>query len=211
MKKGFLVTFEGGEGCGKSCQVKKLIEYLKSQNLQFVYLREPGGTLLGDAIRKILLESNFNISAVSELFLLSAGRHANVEEIIKPALQDGKIVIMDRFYDSSYAYQGYAGNLDIQSIEEITKIAVNGIYPNLTFLLDLSYEEGMKRKKLDAKLSNLDRIESKGKDYHDKVRNGYLEIAKKNPDRFVVIDASKKEEEIAKFIRDTFDERYKKQ
>lgn len=209
MKKGFLVTFEGGDGCGKSTQLKMFQEFLKKENFDFIVSREPGGTPLGEDIRKILLNSNYNISSTTEFLLFSASRATHVEEIVKPALEQGKVVILDRFYDSSYTYQGYAGNLSIKDIENITEFAIQGTKPDLTFLLDLSYDEAMKRKAKDEKLSQLDRMERKAKEYHDKVRDGYLKLAKQNPDRIVVVDASKSLEEISKFINKTFLERFK--
>lgn len=211
MKKGFLVTFEGGDGCGKSTQLELFKKYLTESDVDFICSREPGGTPLGEDIRKILLNSTHDISSVAEFLLFSASRATIVEKVVKPALQDGKVMILDRFYDSSYTYQGYAGDLPIKDIENITEFAIQGTKPDLTFLLDLSYDEAMERKSKDEKLAELDRMEKKGKAYHDKVREGYLKIAKKNPERVVIVDASKGKEEIAKFIRDTFDERYKKQ
>lgn len=210
MKKGFLVTFEGGDGCGKSTQLKMFQDFLKKENVDFIVSREPGGTPLGEEIRKILLNSNYNISSTTEFLLFSASRATHVEEIVKPALEEGKVVILDRFYDSSYTYQGYAGNLSIKDIENITEFAIQGTKPDLTFLLDLSYDEAMKRKAKDEKLSHLDRMERKAKKYHDKVREGYLKLAKQNPDRIVVVDASKSVEEISNFINKTFVERYNK-
>ncbi len=210
MKKGFLVTFEGGDGCGKSTQLKMFQDFLKKENVDFIVSREPGGTPLGEEIRKILLNSNYNISSTTEFLLFSASRATHVEEIVKPALKEGKVVILDRFYDSSYTYQGYAGNLSIKDIENITEFAIQGTKPDLTFLLDLSYDEAMKRKAKDEKLSHLDRMERKAKEYHDKVREGYLKLAKQNPDRIVVVDASKSVEEISNFINKTFVERYNK-
>ncbi len=210
MKKGFLVTFEGGDGCGKSTQLKMFQDFLKKENVDFIVSREPGGTPLGEEIRKILLNSNYNISSTTEFLLFSASRATHVEEIVKPALEEGKVVILDRFYDSSYTYQGYAGNLSIKDIENITEFAIQGTKPDLTFLLDLSYDEAMKRKAKDEKLSHLDRMERKAKEYHDKVREGYLKLAKQNPDRIVVVDASKSVEEISNFINKTFVERYNK-
>lgn len=210
MKKGFLVTFEGGDGCGKSTQLKMFQDFLKKENVDFIVSREPGGTPLGEEIRKILLNSNYNISSTTEFLLFSASRATHVEEIVKPALEEDKVVILDRFYDSSYTYQGYAGNLSIKDIENITEFAIQGIKPDLTFLLDLSYDEAMKRKAKDEKLSHLDRMERKAKEYHDKVREGYLKLAKQNPGRIVVVDASKSVEEISNFINKTFIERYNK-
>lgn len=208
MKKGFLITFEGGDGCGKSTQLKLFVDYLKSKNYDFIVSREPGGTELGEDVRKILLNSKYNISSTTEFLLFSASRATIVEQVIKPALESGKIVVLDRYYDSSYTYQGYAGNLPIDSVKTITEFAIKGTKPDLTFLLDLSYEDGMKRKSKDEKLAELDRMELKGKEYHDKVRQGYLKIAHDNPERVVVIDSSKSKEEIFENIKEIFEKRY---
>lgn len=208
MNKGFFVTFEGGEGCGKSTQIKLLKDYLEKQRFQFIVSREPGGTTVCEEIRKILLNSKGSITSKTELLLFSSARAQHVAEVIKPNLEKGKIVVLDRFYDSTYAYQGYAGNLDLKDIKKITEFAIDGCEPDLTFIFDLKYEDGLKRKGEDEKLKQLDRIESKGKKYHDKVRAGYLQIAKENPSRVVVIDASKTKEEIFEEVKDTLLERF---
>ncbi len=200
MKKGMLITFEGGEACGKSTQIKLFAEYLKNNSYDFVVSREPGGTELGEQIRKILLTSKQSISSNVEFLLFSTARAEHVEKVINPALEQGKIVILDRFYHSSLAYQGYAGNLDLQDIKNITKFAVGGAVPDLTFLLDISYEEGMKRKSMDENLKNLDRIESKGKAFHNKVREGYLQIAKNEKEKIAVVDATKSVAEVSQEI-----------
>ena len=149
------------------------------------------------------------MSAETEFLLFSASRSKIVEDVIKPALQSGKVVVLDRYYDYSYKYQGYAGNLKVKDLRNITEFAIKGTVPDLTFLLDLSYDDAMKRKSGDEKLKNLDRIESKGKKYHDKVRKGYLKLAEKNKDRIVVIDANQSIEKIGRQIKDEFEKRYK--
>lgn len=206
---GFLVSFEGGDGCGKSTQIKLFTEFLKRENIDFLCTREPGGTDVGEEIREILLHSKGKMSAETEFLLFSASRSKIVEDVIKPALKEGKVVVLDRYYDSSYTYQGYAGDLKVKDLENITEFAIKGTVPNLTFLLDLSYEDAMKRKNKDEKLKDLDRIESKGKEYHNKVRQGYLLLAKKNKKRIVVIDANQSVEKIEKQIQDVFQKRYK--
>lgn len=210
MNKGFLVTFEGGEGCGKSTQIKLFIKFLEEQKLNFILSREPGGCVLGEKIRAILLHSKEDMSALSEFFLFCANRAEHVKEVIKPALEEGKIVVIDRYYDSSLAYQGYAGNLDIKKLKDITAFATDNVVPDLTFLLDISYEEGFGRKAKDENLKNLDRIEQRDRAYHEKVRQGYLKLAKEEPNRFVVIDASKSLEEIHEEIIKIFLKRIKK-
>lgn len=208
MNKGFLVTFEGGEGCGKSTQIKLFTEFLKKNKFRFVVSREPGGTPVCEEIRKVLLSSKSEITSKAEFLLFSSARAQHVAEVVKPSLEQGKVVILDRFYDSSFAYQGYAGNLEIKEIEEITKFAIDGCVPDLTIIFDISYEDGIKRKNADVNLKTLDRIESKGERYHNKVRAGYLQIAHDNPDRVVVLDATKTKEEIFEEVQDIFLERF---
>ena len=207
---GFLVTFEGGEGCGKSTQIKKLSQFLEQEKIPFIVSREPGGTEVGEKIRDILLNMKAEMSSTVEFLLFSASRADHIEKVVKPALESGKIVLLDRFYDSSFVYQGYAGDLNLKDIQNVTELAVKDIKPNLTFLLDLNYEVGMLRKSKDDKLRNLDRIEQKGESYHKKVRNGYLKLAEQNPDRIVVIDASKTPDEIFEEIKNKFLECIKK-
>lgn len=208
MNKGFLVIFEGGEGCGKSTQIKLFTEFLKKNKFRFVVSREPGGTPVCEEIRKVLLSSKSEITSKAEFLLFSSARAQHVAEVVKPSLEQGKVVILDRFYDSSFAYQGYAGNLEVKEIEEITKFAIDGCVPDLTIIFDISYEDGIKRKNADVNLKTLDRIESKGERYHNKVRAGYLQIAHDNPDRVVVLDATKTKEEIFEEVQDIFLERF---
>lgn len=208
MNKGFLVTFEGGEGCGKSTQIKLFTEFLKKNKFRFVVSREPGGKPVCEEIRKVLLSSKSEITSKAEFLLFSSARAQHVAEVVKPSLEQGKVVILDRFYDSSFAYQGYAGNLEVKEIEEITKFAIDGCVPDLTIIFDISYEDGIKRKNADVNLKTLDRIESKGERYHNKVRAGYLQIAHDNPDRVVVLDATKTKEEIFEEVQDIFLERF---
>ena len=207
---GFLVSFEGGEACGKSTQIKLFKEFLEKNNIDYLCTREPGGTPVGEEIRNILLHSKSDLSAKTEFLLFSASRNKLIEEVVKPALDAGKVVVLDRYFDSSYTYQGYAGNLDIKDIKNITGFAISGAVPNLTFLLDISYEDGLKRKQNDENLKNLDRIESKTKEYHDNVRKGYLKIAHDNPKRVFVIDATKSVDQIEKEIQTEFLKRYNK-
>lgn len=204
-----LVTFEGGEGCGKSTQIKRFKEYLEKKNIDFLIAREPGGTEIGEQIREILLHGKSDMSPETEFLLFSASRSKLVEEVVKPALTKGKVVVLDRYYDSSYTYQGYAGNLKLQDLKNITEFAIKGAVPDLTILLDLSYEAGMSRKSKDENLKNFDRIEQKGKAYHDSVRKGYLLLAKENPERIFVVDASKSADEVHEIIVKEFEKRLK--
>lgn len=206
--KGFLVTFEGGEGGGKSTQVKKLAKFLEEQHIDFVSTKEPGGTVIGEEIKKLLLNTKENISDKTEFLLFSASRSQLVQDVVKPALEEGKVVLMDRFFDSSLAYQGYAGNLDLDAIEQVTAFATDGLQPDMTVLLDISYDDGMERKAKDDKLKNLDRIEGKSAEYHKKLRNGFLKLADKDRKRFFVVFANKTEEEIFEDIKEEFMLRY---
>ncbi len=210
MKKGFLISFEGGEGCGKSTQIKKFVKYLEDNKFDFLCTREPGGTEVGEKIREILLMSKENLSSETEFLLFSASRRKLLEDVVCPALESGKIVVLDRFFDSSYTYQGYAGSLNLKDIKNITDFATSKLKPDLTILLDLPVEVGMNRKSKDEKLKNLDRIESKGMIYHENVRKGYLTLAKKNKKRIFVVDAAQSVETVFEKIKNEFERRYKK-
>lgn len=209
MKKGFLISFEGGDACGKSTQIKLFEEYLKDKKVDFIKCREPGGTDVGEQIRDILLHSKAELSSRAEFLLFSASRSKLVDDVVSPALKEGKVVVMDRFFDSSFAYQGYAGSLQLEDIEKITDFALGdvGLKPDLTVLLDISYVDAMARKASDETLAELDRMESKGRAYHEKVREGYLDLARKNEDRIVVIDANQSIEKVHADIVKVFEER----
>lgn len=209
MKKGFLITFEGGEGCGKSTQIRLFSDYLRSKKVDFVLTKEPGETEIGEQLREILLNSKSDISPITELFLMTADRSNHVEKVLKPALESGKVVVSDRYYHSCYVYQGTAGNIPLDKIKKITEIAIDGVKPDLVILLDVSYDEGFGRKSRDEKLKNLDRFESKGRSYHEKVRQGYLDLAKEDK-AFVVIDAADTVERVHQKIVDAFEKAYKK-
>ena len=209
MKKGMLISFEGGEACGKTTQIKLFLEYLKNKKIDLVSTREPGGTVVGEEIRQILLHSKSKISSKTEVLLFNACRAQHIIDIVKPALAEGKVVVMDRFFDSTYAYQGFAGGGEIEDLKSIINFAICDTVPDVTFLLDISYDEAMKRKASDENLKNLDRMESKGRQYHEKVRDGYLQLAKAEPERFFVINASQPVEAIFESIVKEFERRYK--
>ncbi len=191
MKKGLFITFEGADGCGKTTQMNLLAEYLKNQGREVVLTREPGGKGLGEKIREILLNYDGEVSDRCESFLFLADRAQNIDTIVNPAVDAGKIVLCDRHTDSSVAYQGYGRGLDIGRINMLNNLATNGKKPDITFVFDIDTETSMKRVGKEK-----DRMESAGFEFHTKVRNGYLEIAKKEPERIKVIDASKSIEEI---------------
>ena len=180
LRKGLFITFEGIEGCGKSTHSKLISEYLKNLGYPLVYTREPGGTKLGEAVRRVLLNSNgIQISNLAELLLFEACRAEIVKEVIRPALGGNFIVISDRFSDATVSYQGYGGRVDLAVIKTLDRIATNGLVPDLTILLDIDTPEGLKR----ARIKGTDRMEKKGLSYHKRVRAGYLKLSKQNPDR----------------------------
>lgn len=184
------ISFEGIEGCGKSTQAKKLHEFF-SQNS--ILTREPGGTKAGEKIREILIDEKIEkLEAKTELFLNFAARLEHVEKLIKPALAAGKIVISDRFFDSTYAYQGNAFGLDEKLIDEVRKMAIGNFVPDITFLIDVPVEVAFAR--IEGREGN-NRYEKLGLDFHQKVRDGFLNLAKKNP-RIKIIDGTKFPEEI---------------
>jgi dTMP kinase len=195
MKKGLFITFEGADGCGKTTQLNLLKEYLEQHGYEVVLTREPGGKGLGERIREILLNYNGEVSNRCESFLFLADRAQNIDIIVNPAIAEGKIVLCDRHTDSSVAYQGYGRGLDIEQIKTLNTLATNRKSPDLTLVFDVDIETSMKRVG-DEK----DRMESSGKEFFNRVRNGYLELAKQEPDRIKVIDSTKNIEEVQKNV-----------
>lgn len=188
------ITFEGLDFSGKSTQVRLLSERLSQENFNVLVLREPGGTEIGEKIRSMLLDKQSSgMTDTSELFLFSASRSQLVEEVIKPALEGGIIVLCDRFYDSTTAYQGWGRGLSEEAIHVINRFATSGISPDVTFFLDLPLEE-LEKRMLRAK-SGKDRMESNGRAFYEKVRECYLSLSMKEK-RFVVIDAAQSIEAI---------------
>ena len=186
MARGVFITFEGIEGCGKSTQVEVLRKRLIDLGHKVLVTREPGGCPIGEKIREILLDpGNRGMTALTELLLYEASRAQHVADVIGPALDAGITVISDRFYDASTAYQGHARGLGADKVEELNLVATRGLRPDLTIVLDLPASEGLRRLGRD-----LDRIESEAVDFHEKVRNGYIEIARKDPERVKVVDSS---------------------
>ena len=184
LRRGIFITFEGPEGCGKSTQAKLLCSYLAKRGYDCLHTREPGGTALGEQVRRVLLHSGgIAISDLSELFLFEACRSQIVGEIIKPALAKRKIVICDRFSDATLIYQGYGGGIGFETIRALDRIATTGLKPCLTILLDVDTVTGLRR----AKGKGVDRMEKKDIAYHRRVRKGYLKLAKEEPKRIKVI------------------------
>jgi dTMP kinase len=195
--QGKFITFEGSEGCGKSTQSKLLLDHLKSKGLPAKLIREPGGVLISEKVRSILLDkANTAMNKECETLLYMASRAQLVEEVIIPELAGGAILLCDRFLDSTLAYQGYGCGVDVKIIKAVGLFATKGVGPDLTFLLDLDTEEGLRRHDHDP-----DRIEMRSLEYHGKVRKGYLEIARQEPGRIIVIDGSLPKDKIFEIVK----------
>jgi dTMP kinase len=193
------ITFEGLDQSGKTTQATLLVDKLKQSGSDVLFLREPGGTELSERIREILLANKHTAVALkAELFLFSAARAQLVSQVIRPALQKGTIVICDRFHDSTTAYQGYGRGIDLDEVQQVNTIAIDGTIPDLTLLLDIEIQEILRRRNL-AGLS-ADRMESAGEKFYQKVRTGYLELAARESKRFVVVSAMVSVEELHKKI-----------
>ena len=193
------ITFEGGDGSGKSTQVNLLKEYLDNLNFETIKTREPGGTPSAEILRDLLTTGEVEKwTPMSEALLMWASRYEHLIQVIEPALNSGKNVICDRFYDSTYAYQGVAHNLGIDKMEKLKKIIIGDIEPDVTFVLDIDPKVGLKRSLDRSNQEN--RFENYNIDFHNKIRSAFLEIAKKNKNRCVVVDASLNEQEINNLI-----------
>lgn len=195
MTQGLFITFEGPDGCGKTTQMNLLANFLEQKGKTVVLTREPGGKGLGEKVREILLNYNGEVSDRCESFLFLADRAQNIDIIVNPAVKEGKIVLCDRHIDSTVAYQGYGRRLDIDRINMLNNLATNGKKPDLTFVFDVDVETSMKRVGKEK-----DRMESAGIEFHNRVRKGYLELAKQEPQRIKVLDATKSIEEIHKNV-----------
>jgi dTMP kinase len=191
------ITFEGIEGCGKTTQIGHLTSFFKKARRPFLLTREPGGTEVGGKIREILLSSdNSGLEPMAELFLYVADRIQHYRQVILPALRQGKVVLCDRFADATTVYQGFGRGLDLAWIEEIHSRALENAKPDLTFLLDLPVEVGLKRawKRLKKDRTGEDRFEKEALDFHRRIREGYLTLARKEPSRIIVLDGMKDEQ-----------------
>ena len=197
--KGIFVTFEGCEGVGKSRQIKLLERYLIENNVKYYLTREPGGTEVSEQIRKVILDGkNVSMTDECEALLYAAARIQLLKQEIEPRLNNGELVLCDRYVDSSLAYQGYARGLGVEFIENINAYAIKNFTPDYTVFLNLPPEQAFKRK---GGVDKTDRLELSGIDFHNKVYGGYLDLASKNPNRYLVIDASgEKEQTHAKVI-----------
>ncbi len=194
------ITLEGPEGSGKTTQIYLLAGWLRQQGYQVVLTREPGGTAIGDQIRGVLHDmDNTAMDARTEILLYSASRAQHVAQLIRPALAAGKIIISDRYADSTLAYQGYGRGLDLEMLTTITTFATGGLTPDLTLYLDIVAKEGLQRRRLGGDEWN--RLDAEALDFHQRVRSGYLEMIKREPDRWAVIDAARSVEEVQAEIR----------
>lgn len=199
-KKGFLITFEGGEGGGKSTQIVRLRDQLTKAGHDVIVLREPGGTVISEQIREVVLSSkNAGIAFTTEVLLFQAARAQIYREIVLPSLAAGKVVVMDRSRDSSVVYQGKVRGFGVELIEQLNNISTRDTYPDVTLLLDIDVDEGLRRRNHSGEVNRLD---MEANDFHQKVRQAYLELADQDKKRWQVIDASKDIDAVAKDIWD---------
>lgn len=185
MSRGFFITFEGPEGSGKSSQARQLVQALRRAGRRVMFVRDPGSTALGRRLRQVLLHDRKHLSPLTEALLFIAGRLQLVEELIRPALAQGGIVVCDRFHDSTVAYQGFGGGGDVRFLEQAGRKAIGGLLPDLTILLDVPTAVGF------ARLTHRrDRMERKPRAFHRRVRQGFLRLARRQRRRFVILDAT---------------------
>lgn len=197
------ISFEGIEGSGKTTQVRLLGDYLKAKGYEVITTEEPGGTAIGLKIRELLLHPQNSMDALTELLLYYASRAQHVREVIYPALLEKKIVITDRFTDSTIAYQGYGRGIDLETINALNEIVTPGLKPFLTFLLDIDVEEGLRR---NRETNKNDRFEMETIEFHRLVRDGYLKLLKQEPQRIRLIDASRGIDKVHEEIVKVFEE-----
>ncbi len=201
MKKGIFISMEGPDGSGKSTQIKYIKKYFEEKGREVVLTREPGGTDIGEKIRQIILDrENAEMTGQTEVLLYAASRAQHVSQVIKPALEAGKVVICDRFVDSSLAYQGYGRGL-LDQVKTVNQVACQGVLPDLTLFMDLAPGKSMKR----IRQGSEDRIESEKMEFHERVYRGYKEMAKNQPDRIVCVDATKTVGQIRREIAERLD------
>jgi len=196
---GLFLTFEGPEGAGKTTQISLLEKVLRQAGYGVTRTREPGGDLVGERVRDVVLNAPAgSVTAEAELFLMAAARAQNVQAVVRPALERGDIVLCDRFTDSTLAYQGYGRGLPQEALAPVNRLATGGLVPDRTFLLDLPPALGLSRQNAEKQ----DRLDKEGLTFHERVRNGFLAVAANEPDRFVVIDATRPVGEIAATLHD---------
>jgi len=194
VKNGYFISLEGGEGAGKSTQKKRIVEWLSDHEKTVIEAREPGGTVVSEQIRQVLLDTrNAGLNATAELLLMFAARSQLVQEVILPALSEGKVIVCDRFADASYAYQGGGRQLGAETVATVEQLVLNDLQPDLTLLFDVPVELGMARV---AGRGDADRFEVESTRFFERVRNVYLERAAAHPRRFRVIDADRDQEQV---------------
>ena len=207
--RGFFITIEGPEGAGKSTLSRAIESHLSTHDMKCLRTREPGGTPLAEQLRDVLKRHNGSekLHVATELLLMEAARVQHVEEVIRPALEAGTCVICDRFYDSTAAYQGGARHVDSNTIDFLNNYAVNGCHPDMTILLDLPVECGFERtSKREQTAGKFDRFEQEKIEFHRTVRNTFLQLAKANPERIKVVDATRSQEAVAHEVEKLIDE-----
>ena len=193
------ITFEGPDGSGKTTQLNGLMPVLEKQGLDVIRTREPGGTEIGDQIRSVIMDmKNKSMTPRAEILLFCASRAQLVEELIRPSLAAGKIILCDRYADSTMAYQGYGHGLDREALGQLLHFATVGLKPDLTLLFDIPSEAGLRRRLSNHEEWN--RMDDYALQFHERVRNGYLEMAAAEPDRYVIINADRSKEEIHKEV-----------
>ena len=204
MKPGLFLSFEGIEGCGKTTQISQLSAELTRRGFAHTVTREPGGTAVGEGIRRILLNSEtIHLTPASELLLFYASRSQNIEEKIRPALDRGDVVICDRFFDASLAYQGYGRGLPLEFIDGLTQLVCGGSTPEITILLDIDTKTGLTRARERNRTQAEDegRFEAEELEFYERVRQGYLELAERSPERIKVVPAAGSVDEVQSAIR----------
>lgn len=200
------MTFEGIEGSGKSTQAELFHQWLRGRGFDVILTREPGGTGLGERIRRVLLgEPRVDIAPVPELLLYLASRAQLVSEVVRPALEKGRVVVADRFSDSTYAYQGWGRGIDLEMLEAVNRFATGGIFPDITFILDLDTRQGLARASGRSRKASPDRIESEDLSFHERVRQGFLDLARREK-RCHLIDGSEAVDYVQREVQRIFDE-----
>jgi dTMP kinase len=185
----YFITLEGPEGGGKTHQAARLVDYLKKRGFNALLTREPGGTPISDQIRQVLGNlGNTAMDPRTEFLLFSAARAQHVQQVIQPYLDGGGVVVCDRYFDSSLAYQGFGHRLDLATLREVTRFATSGLTPNLTLLLDLPVEQGLERRQRGG---NWNRLDAYALEFHERVRQGYAQLAADEPERWVMVDAAR--------------------
>lgn len=211
-----LITLEGIEGSGKTTQIHNIAEFLETEGYDCVITKEPGGTVIGEKIRSILLDpQNKGIHPMTELLLYAADRVQHIKELIGPMIENGKVVICDRFHDSTTVYQGFTRGLDVNLINQLNQLVLEGVKPDITFVLDLPAKLGLERawKQINngSRSDKETRFENEKLSFHEKVREGYLSIAQSEPKRFFIVDAAAKPESVREAIISCLKDFLKKQ